>query len=449
MADTEYWFRFTATNGVDVADTSTPARVVSHLSAAQIPTISGIASNGTDITLAWVDRDENGTGFVVEYYAEGAGATGRQEVASTNWTHRTRTPNTRYFYRVGATNTQFGGSFSGYSTWTNQVTGGAAVSTGTTTVLTSPAFNTVDAHGDIPGDDDNNIDKFDTGGSHKAEFTTTLYVRSSSSADDRRVKAYVRFDLSPLAGGSVTGATLRFRGFSLNDNGGNHDTSLQVSRLIEDWTAAATPYTPATTDMVAGGSITTPGAPTTGADFAVDVTAIVGNWVEGAANHGFFLQTAHTDRNNGLGIKTEGGQGAIELVVRQAGTPVDPHDTDGDGILDAWEQQHWGSLTNANDTTASDADPCTDLQEYIADTDPTNPASYFRILDLDSVGDMRIRFDSSIGRLYSLQFTDNLPGSSWSNVPGHPPRSGFGTNDVMTATNPVPRRYYRLGVSVP
>jgi arylsulfatase A-like enzyme len=447
-ADTEYRFRFKAANDVDVNDTSTPVRVTTDLSATQIPAVTSITSNGTDITLAWADRDDNGTGFVVEYSQEGAAVTGHQEVSSTNWTHRTGTPHARFFYRVGAINAQFGGSFSGYSGWTNQVTGDALLSTGTTTVLTAPTFETVDAHGDIPGDDDNNLDKFDTGGSFGAEFTTTLYVRGNSGNLDRRVKAYAAFDLTPLTGGAVNGATLRFRGFSLNDNGAANDTTLQVSRLTENWATATDPFKPAVTNAFTGPSVMTQGAPTTGADFSVDVTSIVSNWVAGAANHGFFLRLDDLSVNNGLGIKIAGA-GAIELEVRQAGT-VDPSDTDGDGILDTWELQHWGSLTNASNVTDSDTDPHSDLQEYIADTDPTNAASFFDIKRIEADGNVRITFDSSTGRLYRAQFADELPGTTvWSNMPGVARRLGAGKNDVLVDTNAAPVRNYRIEVSLP
>jgi len=448
VADTEYWFRFTATNEVDGSDTSMATRVVTDLSVTQIPAISGILSNGTDIALEWVDWDDNGTGFVVEYYQEGSAVTGHQETASTNWTHYTGVQSARFFYRVGATNAEFGGSFSGYSDWTNQVTGEAVVSTGTTTVLTSPAFNTVDGHGDIPGDDSNNIDKFDVGGSDPAEFTTTLYTRGNGSDLDKRVRAYVKFDLASLGERQVTGATLSFRGYSLNDKGGgSYNTDLEVLRLTEDWATAADPFGPATTATINAGPIRTSGAPTTGTNFSVDVTVIVSNWISGAVNHGFFLKQATLTANNGLGMKID-GEGAIELEVRQAGT-VDAGDTDGDGILDAWELRYWSGLTNANETTFSDADPHTDLQEYITDTDPTDSNSYFRLTDLRRTNSMAVTFDSSTERVYVMQSIDDLMQTNWDNVPGQGPRLGTGTNDMMIDSNDSLQRFYRVEVSLP
>lgn len=54
-------------------------------------------------------------------------------------------------------------------------------------------------------------------------------------------------------------------------------------------------------------------------------------------------------------------------------------DTDGDGIADAWELLHFGDLTIANSKSDFDHDGFTDLQEYLADTDPKDPSSNLRL----------------------------------------------------------------------
>jgi len=125
------------------------------------------------------------------------------------------------------------------------------------------------------------------------------------------------------------------------------------------------------------------------------------------------------------------------------------YDSDGDGIDDAWEFGYWGNLTNANHATAHDADPYSDLDEYIADTDPTNPNSSFRIERAEYRGGANIHFDSSTNRRYTLWFADSLFGSVWSNLPGQTRRPGLGPGDLMIDTNAVPRRYYRVEVSLP
>ncbi len=133
------------------------------------------------------------------------------------------------------------------------------------------------------------------------------------------------------------------------------------------------------------------------------------------------------------------------FTVDAGGFPPD----DGDSIDDTWELLYWGSTTNANDTTAHDSDPHSDLQEYIADTDPTDSNSYLRLTGLLVTNSMAVRFDSSTGRVYVLQFIDDLMQTNWDNILGQGPRPGSGTNDMMIDTNAVPKRYYRLEVSMP
>lgn len=54
-------------------------------------------------------------------------------------------------------------------------------------------------------------------------------------------------------------------------------------------------------------------------------------------------------------------------------------DSDGDGIPDAWERLKFGNLAAANGTSDGDGDGFPDLNEYRADTEPTDPNSNLRI----------------------------------------------------------------------
>jgi hypothetical protein len=52
-------------------------------------------------------------------------------------------------------------------------------------------------------------------------------------------------------------------------------------------------------------------------------------------------------------------------------------DADNDRILDAWEQQYFGTLSPGSTTASSsdfDRDGYTDVEEYLNLTDPTTPA---------------------------------------------------------------------------
>src|SRR5205809_521054 len=58
------------------------------------------------------------------------------------------------------------------------------------------------------------------------------------------------------------------------------------------------------------------------------------------------------------------------------------NDSDGDGIPDAWEIAHAGNLTSLSANGDFDHDGQSDLEEYLADTDPTDPFDNLRIVKL-------------------------------------------------------------------
>ena len=89
--------------------------------------------------------------------------------------------------------------------------------------------------------------------------------------------------------------------------------------------------------------------------------------------------------------------------------------------------------------------------ENIADLNPNDTNSLFRILRIAPGPHMIVHFEpGSTGRVYSLQFTDNLTDDVWTNVPGAGPRMGVGGPDTMTDTNEPPAgNIYRIGVQLP
>lgn len=74
------------------------------------------------------------------------------------------------------------------------------------------------------------------------------------------------------------------------------------------------------------------------------------------------------------------GDGATNLAEFNAGSDPSnpastPSDTDGDGLPDAWEMAHFGSLSQTA-TGNPDGDSANNLAEYTAGTDPMDPASF-------------------------------------------------------------------------
>jgi Tol biopolymer transport system component len=127
-------------------------------------------------------------------------------------------------------------------------------------------------------------------------------------------------------------------------------------------------------------------------------------------------------------------------------------DTDGDGIPDAWLQHFFGhptgqigDLSRANDD--ADGDGMTNFQEYLAGTDPRNPASSLRLTMTpvgSSDGKATLNWLVSPGKHYTVTYKDNLSDSNWQPAPGNV--YVIGTQGYFRVTPNQSSRYYRLAL---
>ena len=109
-----------------------------------------------------------------------------------------------------------------------------------------------------------------------------------------------------------------------------------------------------------------------------------------------------------------------------------------------------GWTFNQAETNKSDSDTFNNGQEYIAGTDPTNPASFFVITAIGNSPATTVSFLSNAGRAYTLLSVSNLSSSAWLPVPGAGPRMGTGGQDSLSDTNVPPRGpFYKLQVELP
>lgn len=127
-------------------------------------------------------------------------------------------------------------------------------------------------------------------------------------------------------------------------------------------------------------------------------------------------------------------------------------DSDNDGIADGWEYEmlagagHPADLSILGAASDVDADRRSDHEEFLADSDPFDPASWFQahVTGVDSVaGTVDLEWPASSRRVYDTFSGDdlvtwtlrasNLIGSSWTDGPGLLPT----------------RRFYRVGVRIP
>lgn len=84
-------------------------------------------------------------------------------------------------------------------------------------------------------------------------------------------------------------------------------------------------------------------------------------------------------------------------------------DTDGDGLDDNWEMAHFGNLSHTG-TIDSDGDGMSDFAEYRAGTNPNDPQSLFKFVDVrpDPLGGIAIRWSSVAAKSYTVQRSGNL-----------------------------------------
>jgi subtilisin family serine protease len=117
-------------------------------------------------------------------------------------------------------------------------------------------------------------------------------------------------------------------------------------------------------------------------------------------------------------------------------------DTDADGIPDWWEiTEGLDRTTPADSEFDLDGDGFTNLQEFLAGTDPHDAASAFRIVDVTSAG--AVTFTTVSNKLYRLERASHLASNDWITVTNQL----TGTGVPLTVTDPaagLPAAFYRL-----
>ena len=90
-----------------------------------------------------------------------------------------------------------------------------------------------------------------------------------------------------------------------------------------------------------------------------------------------------------------------------------PADGDLDGMADAWERLFFPNGIDALPGGNADADPQSNLDEFIAGTNPTNAESYFSIVNhmMSDTHGLVIEWPSVTNRFYMVRWTDSLTNS--------------------------------------
>ncbi|MEI8242975.1 MAG: hypothetical protein WCI17_06880 [bacterium] len=117
--------------------------------------------------------------------------------------------------------------------------------------------------------------------------------------------------------------------------------------------------------------------------------------------------------------------------------------------LAAYGTPHWwlaqyGLSTNDVGALHEDGDGAAAWEEYVADTDPTNPASRFAIAAISNLPLAQVSFTSSPQRFYQLQWRESLTAGAWTNVNEQGPRIGAGGLDSLQDTTARSQSIYRV-----
>jgi hypothetical protein len=138
--------------------------------------------------------------------------------------------------------------------------------------------------------------------------------------------------------------------------------------------------------------------------------------------------------------------GWIDLAAMKTITLAET-DSDGDGIDDAWEYQHFHSLLVATATSDHDGDGISDKDEALALTDPNDPSDRLRILSQAVAGgnptqSWSVTFTSHPARFYRIETSPDLGAGHWSvAAPGTLAPDG-GSQTTRVAAIPNAARYF-------
>jgi len=166
-----------------------------------------------------------------------------------------------------------------------------------------------------------------------------------------------------------------------------------------------------------------------------------GAWTPGVGSH----VLAATPYTGGSGGGTAGTPLSISFDVIEG----DPGDFDGDGMPDDWEIHYFRSSSHPEGGAASDwdKDGMSNLHEYQAGTDPTDPASLLAATGLASLAGAGVvlSWHSASNRMYSIRRSTNLlmgfEQVVAAGIPSSPP-----INTYTVALNRTTPSFYRIEV---
>ncbi len=122
-------------------------------------------------------------------------------------------------------------------------------------------------------------------------------------------------------------------------------------------------------------------------------------------------------------------------------------DSDGDTMTDMWELSKGLNPVIPDGSGNWDFDPFSNVDEFIADTDPNSSNDWFCVTAISNDVLPIVCFQSSSNRLYTLLGCTNLSDGVWHDLIG--PRTGIGGSDCFDTSGSEEKMFYKLRVELP
>jgi WD40 repeat protein len=136
------------------------------------------------------------------------------------------------------------------------------------------------------------------------------------------------------------------------------------------------------------------------------------------------------------------GSGRTKLISGGGAVLISPamgvRDSDGDGLPDWWEIEHFGNLAQTGGADP-DGDGYTNLQEYQNGTDPT----VFDIGPMSIWTAVEVGWRSVAGTNYQVQWASALATNQWYNL-GSPITGNGSTKTIFDSCRGQPQKFYRV-----
>jgi len=143
--------------------------------------------------------------------------------------------------------------------------------------------------------------------------------------------------------------------------------------------------------------------------------------------------------SNTVAFESNDGQGIYNSIATNSTILCVPYDSDGDFVGDAWEFNHFGTLTNAA-TADPDGDGRNNYTEFVSGTQPTNAGSAFELdVIVSAVSSGRqITVATEPGQRYLVEYANDGPADAATWSPFNNLTNGIGT---WIETNATPASY--------